>query len=89
MKARPILLALAVLAASAAVAGVVRAEEVRAPDAARGYRHMLDTAYVPSALDEEVLANLWRAWPEADPVPCFSWTTIHSKTSWTHSSFPS
>lgn len=35
------------------------------PDPARGYRHMLDTAYVPAALEKEVLENLWRAWPAA------------------------
>ncbi len=36
------------------------------PSAARGYRHVLDTGYVPATLDEKVLAGIWMAWPEAD-----------------------
>ncbi|MGE0191510.1 MAG: cytochrome c [Planctomycetota bacterium] len=34
------------------------------PDAAAGRRHLLETAYVPAALDQEIADNLWRVWSE-------------------------
>ena len=36
------------------------------PDAALGLRNLLERPYVPSPFDEEIFANLWRTWPEAD-----------------------
>lgn len=34
------------------------------PSAARGYRHLLDTAYIPPTLDDAAFDGLWRVWPE-------------------------
>ncbi len=39
----------------------VSAEETPAQ---RGYRHLLETAYVPAFLDQEVFDHLWQTWPQ-------------------------
>lgn len=33
--------------------------------AQRGYRHLLETAYVPAYFDQEVFDHLWQTWPRA------------------------
>jgi len=36
----------------------------RTPSAERGYRHMLETAYVPGHFDQALFDKLWTIWPE-------------------------
>ena len=33
------------------------------PDAARGYRHLVETAYIPAAFDDTTFDALWTTWP--------------------------
>ncbi len=43
-----------------------RADEQPSETAAeRGYRHLIDTPFVPMGFDQEVFDNVWRVWPEA------------------------
>lgn len=35
------------------------------PDPAQGYKHLLETPYLPSFMDQALFDNLWRVWPEA------------------------
>ncbi len=44
---------------------VATAGDAPGADAARGYRNILDTPYLPATLDAEVFDNLWQAWPES------------------------
>jgi len=51
-----------VLSASAVLtSSAVLAEETAAD---RGYRHLLETPYVPAYFDQEVFDRLWETWPE-------------------------
>jgi hypothetical protein len=34
--------------------------------AERGYRHLLETPYIPAHFDQETFDQLWRVWPEAE-----------------------
>jgi cytochrome c553 len=59
----------AALAVVATAVGLARADEPpaeprRPASAERGYRHLLDTPFIPAAFDQEVFDNLWRVWPE-------------------------
>ncbi len=59
-------LLVAVLVGGSALVCAEEPKPTREPDAARGYRHMLDQGFVPATLDREVFENLWQAWPEAE-----------------------
>ncbi|MHC5012588.1 MAG: cytochrome c, partial [Planctomycetota bacterium] len=37
----------------------------REPSAERGYRHLLETAFLPAGFDNEVFDHVWRTWPDA------------------------
>ena len=36
------------------------------PSAALGYEYLLERAYVPSPFNQEIVDNLWRAWPDTE-----------------------
>lgn len=54
---------LILMAASAPVGGGEATPETTDHDAA-GYRYLIERAYVPAQLDQEIFDNLWRVWEE-------------------------
>jgi hypothetical protein len=65
---RPLRDVLAIVAVAVAAAwGTAHAageDEAPAADPARGLRHLLETPYLPAALDEDLVREIWRVWPE-------------------------
>ena len=58
------MLILAVASSSTAAAG--DGAEASLDDYPAGYRHLIEDAYVPEQLDQEIFDNLWQAWNEPE-----------------------
>lgn len=54
----------AVILLASVLVAAVEAEEATGGDPQRGYRFLLDTAYLPPDFDQETFDRVWQVWPE-------------------------